>query len=105
MSVLRADRHAVNSVARHPTRPYAFASCGIDASAKLWAPLAPSPRALGPAVLARLAENELKRAAAHAGSAAGGRARDLGLGPGGWAPGGGVAAGQYLVTPPWGRGA
>jgi len=94
LTAVRADRHAVNVIAPHPTLPYHIASCGIDDSVKLWSPCSHEHRGLGPCELVSLAENELKRAAGHAAVL---RARELGLGDEGWVPGGGMMRGRYLT--------
>jgi hypothetical protein len=60
----------------------------------------PEPADLGLAKLICLAENELKRASESEGApgpAVAQRAARLGLGAGGWVPGGGLMRGRYLT--------
>lgn len=95
VTAVRADRHVVNCIAPHPYLPGVLASSGIDKSVKVWSPCATEPRAIGPSVLLAIAENELKRA----GPAAVMRAKELGLGLGGWVPEGGLMRRRYLLTP------
>lgn len=59
---MRADRYVVNCIDSHPTAPM-LASCGIDATVKLWSPCLTHPRALRPDLLYSMGYNEVERAA------------------------------------------
>jgi hypothetical protein len=63
ITALRGDRYVVNCIDSHPTAPL-LASCGIDATVKLWSPCLTHPRALtGRELLFSLGYNEVERAA------------------------------------------
>jgi hypothetical protein len=62
ITALRGDRYVVNCIDSHPTAPL-LASCGIDATVKLWSPCLTHPRALGPDLLYGMGYNEVERAA------------------------------------------
>jgi hypothetical protein len=62
ITALRGDHYVVNGIASHPHAPV-LASCGIDATVKLWTPCLTHPRALSTELLYSLGYKEVERAA------------------------------------------
>jgi WD40 repeat protein len=62
VTALRGDRYVVNCIDSHPTAPL-LASCGIDATVKLWSPCLTHPRAFGHELMTSVGYNEVQRAA------------------------------------------